>query len=185
MEKLKQLANYLDENNLLEESSVIQKLSGFGVSHLQPNEAVENGIHAVLDLIGFIPGYGEAADFTNAVFYLSKGITTENLLMAGLSVISMVPELGDASKVIKYGEKLAPNLIKPIAELIFRHSGKVKAIFDRFKDPKVMAMIKKYVPKGDLLIQNSDKIWAVVRDWFLKIIDGQIKAPIENAIEKP
>lgn len=186
-EKLDHLAKYLQLSNLEEESSEVLKLAGFGVTHLnaqqQAQNTLENGLHGVLDLIGLIPVYGEAADFANAAIYLSKGITDENLLMAGLSIVSMVPELGDTSKVIKYGEKLAPALTKQIAQLIFKHQGKVKAIFDRFKDPKVIAMIHKYVPKGDLLVKHSDQIWAVVRNWFLKIIDDQVKAPIQNIIQ--
>lgn len=56
--------------------------------------------HGALDVIGIIPGLGEAADLTNAAWYAAEG----NYLDAGLSVISMVPVVGD---IIGKGGKIA------------------------------------------------------------------------------
>ena len=45
-----------------------------------------------LDIAGLIPGIGEFADMANAIDYAKKG----NYLFAAFSLISMIPELGDA-----------------------------------------------------------------------------------------
>jgi len=48
--------------------------------------------HFMLDLGGLIPGIGEAADLTNAIWYAKSG----QYLYAALSLISMIPTIGDA-----------------------------------------------------------------------------------------
>lgn len=62
--------------------------------------------HGVLDIAGLVPGYGEAADITNAAWYAQD----EQYLDAGLSLISCVPIVGDA---IGKGGKLAGKLGGP------------------------------------------------------------------------
>lgn len=60
--------------------------------------------HIGLDIIGFIPAIGEAADFTNAVWYLKE----KDYISAVLSLISLIPEAGDiAAKGLKYCGKYA------------------------------------------------------------------------------
>lgn len=48
--------------------------------------------HVVLDLAGLIPGIGEFADATNALWYAKEG----DYLSAALSLISLIPVAGDA-----------------------------------------------------------------------------------------
>jgi len=80
--------------------------------------------HLALDLAGLIPVIGEAADFSNAVWYISDG----KYLLAALSLISMIPELGDAigkgSKALAWLAKTAPDA----AELIAKHGPEVADI---------------------------------------------------------
>jgi len=80
--------------------------------------------HFVLDVAGLIPGYGEVADLTNAIWYATEG----NYLFAAFSLISCIPELGDLigkggkvatwiSKNVKYGDemiKYAPKIAQGI-----------------------------------------------------------------------
>ena len=61
--------------------------------------------HIGLDAAGLIPGIGEAADLANAAWHASKG----EYLMAGLSILSMIPVLGD---IIGKGGKVAGYLAK-------------------------------------------------------------------------
>lgn len=80
--------------------------------------------HLALDLAGFIPVMGEAADFANAAMYVEEG----NYFFAALSLISMVPEIGDAigkgTKALAYIAKVAPDA----AELIAKHGPKIAEI---------------------------------------------------------
>lgn len=56
--------------------------------------------HGALDVVGLVPLLGEAADLANAGWYAAEG----KYLDAGLSIVSMVPVVGD---VIGKGGKLA------------------------------------------------------------------------------
>tara|TARA_R110002020_G_scaffold289883_1_gene505339 strand:- start:884 stop:2200 length:1317 start_codon:yes stop_codon:yes gene_type:complete len=71
--------------------------------------------HLALDLIGFIPILGEFADLSNAIWYVAEG----DFLEAGLSLISMIPVVGD---VIGKGGKLIVRssefIAKPALELL-------------------------------------------------------------------
>lgn len=64
--------------------------------------------HLALDIAGLVPVIGEAADFANAIWYCTEG----RYLLAALSVISMIPEIGDAvgkgSKTLAFLAKNAP-----------------------------------------------------------------------------
>ena len=89
--------------------------------------------HFALDLGGLIPGFGEAADLANAALYAAKG----EFLMAALSVISMIPGIGD---VIGKGGKLAMSLGKggKVAQLLQSQMPKIKKLMGGLADnPKV------------------------------------------------
>lgn len=59
-------------------------------------------LHTGLDIAGLIPAIGESADFTNGLMYMRE----KQYLMASLSFISMIPEIGDiVGKGIKYTGK--------------------------------------------------------------------------------
>lgn len=56
--------------------------------------------HTALDVLGLVPVLGEPADLANAAWHAAEG----NYLDAGLSLISVIPVVGD---VIGKGGKLA------------------------------------------------------------------------------
>jgi len=61
-------------------------------------------LHVALDILGFIPGYGEWFDGFNGIIYTLEG----DYLNAGFSVISLAPVAGDvAAKGLKYSLKIA------------------------------------------------------------------------------
>lgn len=63
-----------------------------------------DGLQTGLDVVGFIPGIGEIADVVNAGVSAARG----NYLEAGLSLISLIPVVGDAvGKGAKYALKAA------------------------------------------------------------------------------
>lgn len=59
--------------------------------------------HGALDLLGFIPGFGAAADVVNGLWYAAEG----NYVDAALSFVSAVPGAGDAAAGAKLGKKAA------------------------------------------------------------------------------
>ncbi len=59
-------------------------------------------IHTVLDVAGFIPVVGTAADLINAGLYAAQG----DYVNAGLSLVSAVPVIGDAAGALGKGGKV-------------------------------------------------------------------------------
>lgn len=105
----------------------------------------EGALNVVLDLAGLIPGVGEFADAANALLYAKKG----DYLMAGLSLISVIPAVGDVlgkgGKLVVWTTKLAGkggkagDLAKSVAT----------------QGPKVADAVKK---AGKLMADNKDAI---------------------------
>lgn len=69
-------------------------------------------VHSGLDAAGFIPLVGEVADGVNAAIYLAEGRYAE----AAISAAAMVPIVGDAGKVGKWGVKAGKEVIEAGAE---------------------------------------------------------------------
>ena len=57
--------------------------------------------HGALDLLGFIPGIGAAADVANGLWYAAEG----NHVDAAMSFVSAIPGVGDAAGAAKVGAK--------------------------------------------------------------------------------
>jgi hypothetical protein len=99
--------------------------------------------HLALDIAGLIPGIGEAADLTNALWYSKKG----QYLMAGFSIVSMIPGIGDLfgkggkglALLAKGGGKLGPKAAKhlsTVAKAIKPHIPKItKWLKSQAEDP--------------------------------------------------
>jgi len=97
--------------------------------------------HFALDVVGAVPGAGEAADLANAALYAGKG----QFFMAALSAISMVPVVGDA---VGKGGKIATFLAKGggggkaakafvwLKDLFSKHWPKIKSTFSKLKKNK-------------------------------------------------
>lgn len=66
--------------------------------------------HTVLDVLGFVPGFGEIADGVNALWYTGEG----NYVDAGLSASAMIPFAGWAATLGKWGK----NTYKAMDEII-------------------------------------------------------------------
>ena len=65
--------------------------------------------HEVLDVLGFVPGYGDYIDFCNGMAYAKEG----DWVNASLSYISMIPILGD---IVGKGGKAVCKGIKAISK---------------------------------------------------------------------
>lgn len=65
------------------------------------NDDVMDGVQAGLDAVGLVPGFGELADGINAGIYLARG----DYVNAGFSAVAMIPFVGWAGTVGKWGKK--------------------------------------------------------------------------------
>lgn len=98
--------------------------------------------HIGLDVLGLIPGYGEAADLTNAALYAKKG----EYLMAALSIISMIPVVGDAigkggkigMYVSKFGAKGGVKAGSVLGKTLSKHMPKITKMLGSLKSNKLI-----------------------------------------------
>ena len=98
--------------------------------------------HIGLDVLGLIPGLGEAADLTNAGLYAKKG----EYLMAALSVISMIPAVGDAlgkggkigAYLSKFGAKGGTKAGAALGKLFGKHMPKITKALSSLKSNKLI-----------------------------------------------
>jgi hypothetical protein len=98
--------------------------------------------HIGLDVLGLIPGVGEAADLTNAGLYAKKG----EYLMAALSVISMIPAVGDAlgkggkigAYLSKFGAKGGTKAGAALGKLFGKHMPKITKALSSLKSNKLI-----------------------------------------------
>jgi hypothetical protein len=80
-------------------------------------------VHVGLDLAGFIPGYGEAADFANIVLYLKDGKNLDALL----SAISLMVGVGDLiAKPIRAYLALNKKVPYWIWQMLLKHSDTIR-----------------------------------------------------------
>lgn len=101
--------------------------------------------HGLLDVAGVVPVVGEAADLANAAWLASEG----NYLDAGLSVVSMIPVVGDivgkGGKIAKKaGSKLAGPALDMLKKIDFR-----KALDGLRSNPKLGPYVDKMIEALD------------------------------------
>jgi hypothetical protein len=103
--------------------------------------------HGVLDVFGFIPGYGEAFDVANAAWYAAE----DKYLDAGLSLIAVIPIVGDViGKGGRVAKHLGPRATKTILEALQKID--VQKFLDKFRSNKDLA-------------KHIDKIEAALNKW--------------------
>ena len=136
-------------------------------------EDVSNAIHNILDVAGFIPGFGAFSDALNSIVYALEG----DWYNAGMSALAVIPGLGDIAKGIEKASKL------------FRKSGKIyKALnsASKFisKIDDVLGSIASISRVDDTLefaAKNSDEVIDAAKKVTKKEIESQRKAAIKNA----
>lgn len=192
--ELTDLANALDDLELYSYANQIEGIAKVALMGPSPSDvqrmkqqsamSASDAMHLILDLIGLVPAYGEAADLTNAALYLAEGLTDENIFKAAISITSMVSGLGDVAKALKYvGRTVSPTYFKTIANLILDNIDTIQAVFSRLKDTKVSKYLAQYVTSGKLLSQNSDRMFLAVKKWAKNIADAVIKKEVTDQAE--
>tara|TARA_Y100001937_G_scaffold116510_1_gene168525 strand:+ start:368 stop:1216 length:849 start_codon:yes stop_codon:yes gene_type:complete len=148
---LKQIINeeielFHHEQIMLQEQKRIDKLHNQMRQEVLSEDWKKELPHIGLDVLGLIPGLGEAADLTNAALYAKKG----EHLMAALSVISMIPAIGDAigkgGKIgvylSKFGAKGGTKAGAYLGKLLSKQMPKITKTLNALKSNK---LIGKYV----------------------------------------
>jgi hypothetical protein len=122
-----------------------------------------DGLQTVLDVAGFIPGVGEVADLANAGISALRG----NHLEAGLSLIALIPGMGDAvGKGAKYALKFADAGAARKA-LDALKKADVAGFFDKLaKSPQVAKYVKPLQQALDTLGEKLAEIAGVPKPNF-------------------
>ena len=136
-------------------------------SNEEVNEGALDWLQGGLDVVGLIPGVGEAADAVNALISLGRG----NPLEALLSGISMVPGAGDA---VGKGGKIVLKILDPVMDMI-KHGDEAALI------------LKKLGPE---VVEKSKWAFKIIKDAAakygpqLKELFKHVKAKDLDALEK-
>lgn len=88
--------------------------------------------HGALDVLGFVPGIGAAADVANGILYAAEGNWGDALM----SFVSAVPVVGDSAKAASMTGKVAGNVIGLLT------SKSAKKVLNKVEAPKPPAVIK-------------------------------------------
>ena len=120
--------------------------------------------HGALDVGGLVPGFGEGADLANAAWYAAEG----NYLDAGLSIISMVPIVGD---IIGKGGKLAKKAGGKLA-------GPALDALKKMDFKKMLEPLAKHPKIGP----HVDKIAEALEKWRKDLV-GEAPSPKANGLQ--
>jgi len=116
---------------------------------MQSKTAAHPVVHLGLDIVGFIPGFGETADFANVLLYLEKG----DMLQALLSAMSLMTGIGDAiAKPIKAFIMLSKKIPFNLWQSLLRHKDAIRKAILALKS---VNMLSKFV---SLLTDTFDSL---------------------------
>jgi len=114
---------------------------------LQKELQIQEGpANIALDVIGMVPVVGEMADLLNAISYADQG----EWLFSALSLISMVPAIGDAvGKGTKLGMYLGKGAeqIKKLKVLLKANETTINDFLDKVKEEEKFEKIHEHIPK--------------------------------------
>ena len=143
-------------------------------------------VHTGLDVIGLIPGLGEAADLTNAALYAKKG----EYLMAAFSVISLIPAIGDAigkggkigTYLSKFGVKGGGKASKALGKLLSKHMPKIQKTLKSLKSNKYVG---KYVDDmGRAVAKYGDDLATKAVDDVLPMLQKAVQTTPVSKVSK-
>ena len=134
--------------------------------------SISDIIHMGLDVLGFIPGLGEAFDAGNMAFYLAE----QEYTWALMSLISMIPEVGDVigkggkvvewflskgftveSMISKFGVKACQAIKRLVLEanlMLLKYRGPIGAMIKGLERDPVWAKYSTYAPFLQKALEN-------------------------------
>ncbi len=181
---LKELIINLKNFNLKTEALEVQELIKYALTpgaeyalKLFQNPKYQAHLINLLKVLGFNPTQENLIKVLQAAEYLKEGINENNLLLAGFTLISLMPNLESVVELINNPNPKVQATID-IAKLIIKHQGMIQGNLNRMKEPKLIDYFQKYIPNGQLLVQYGDRIWAAVREWALK--STKLSAEVES-----
>ena|GEM_PF-3015321 len=110
-------------------------------------------LHTVLDILGLIPGLGEASDAVNAIIYASEG----NYVDAGISLAAMVPILGSAGTILRLEKKVASAVMKEAEQKVVEDVGQGVSRRQAMQQAKEHASVPRNSQKGEDIDINDLK----------------------------
>jgi hypothetical protein len=130
-------------------------------------------VHNALDAVGFIPGLGDIADGLNGLIYLGEG----HYLEASISLVAMIPILGDLGKAGKLTAKLGQELLEETAEKA------VKETVEEFVEAATKETVEEVVEQaaketGEELIEITAK------ETVEETVEKAAKEAVEELTEK-
>jgi len=142
----------------------------------------EDALGLALNAIGFIPGFGEAADLAQAYRLFKKG----DYLSAALSIVSMVPEIGDVTgkggklmvwlsqNMPKTAEALknAAPVVKTLAAALKTNEAKLKPLFMGLKNNE---KIKEFITP-----EQIDQAWSALSSFVGMVAGAESPSPGEG-----
>jgi len=132
------------------QEALIRKIIREEIEKENLDEGVLDWLQGGLDIVGLVPGIGEAADGVNAALSLARG----NPLEAALSLVSMIPVAGDA---VGKGGKLVLKLLDPAMDLI-KAGAKSADIVKKIGPDKIKKVSGALNLVKDTLVKNKSKI---------------------------
>jgi len=158
----------------------------------KPDIQQESALNVGLDLAGLIPGIGEFADAANALLYAAKG----DYLLAGLSLVSTIPALGDVvgkgGKVAIWLEKLSPKLAKNVTKYAPKVAETINVLKKLIVDNKnlikqVFSAIEQQAEQNDIakkMAPHLKRIWEAL-DVFARSAPAAPEAAAASATTQP
>ena len=124
-------------------------------------------VHGALDAAGFFPGFGEVADGLNGLVYLAEGRYIE----AGVSLVSMIPLIGDLGKVGKWGVKLGEDVVEEAAEKV------AKELLEETIEEGMEAITEKVAKEAakELVTETGEEILEQSAKEIVEVNSGVIK----------
>lgn len=190
---LRKLSTYFYSLGLNEEAKSVQTLMKKAIEprSRQELELFQNPEYLrkmidVLQKVGFRPLQENIVELLQAIEYLKEGVNSNNLLLSGLTLISIIPGFENA-KQLTQNAKLESDIDASLelAHTVLKSQGTIQATLNRLKQADISETLMKYIPDSKTLIDYVDRIWNEVRNWSFKTVSlsenqGDIEANLES-----
>jgi RHS repeat-associated protein len=155
------------EIDAIRERQIASNANRFGVMDL---------VHGALDVAGFIPVVGAAADVLNAGVYALEG----DYANAALSLVASVPGIGDAAAL----GKVAMAVAVPLAKVTKRADNLPTVVFSRARAPGIAGNFDEAVARGHPTTLTKVEGRSLHRQQRREALRGQSPAPAGHSLDE-